>query len=422
MSRLLALSWALPPLLSPRALQVGRILKSLGSLGWRTTAVSVNPSSLGRGFPADSTLDGLPSRGCRVVRVDSPLSRRLLARLAGPGSWAGPLPDLERGWARRAVREANRLLAQGSYSALLTFAQPWSDHLAGLELSQRTGLPWVAHFSDPWADNPYYSFSSRRQKQVLRMEKEVVGRAQGLVFTSQRTARLVMAKYPSDWAKKVAVIPHGFDPEELIGVGEGEKDAGRLRLVQVGHFYGPRTPDPLIRALGLVNQDRPLDDLLEVILVGRVEGLGGHLRNVEKLGLAKVVSFLGPRPFKESLGIAAWAEALLLIDAALAESVFLPSKLVDYLPLSKPILGLTPAQGESADLLNRLGCPVAPPDDPPAIAEALTQPLDSWQAGKLKVSSRFREVAAEYEIKKTSATLARVLDLAVDRTAPDETS
>jgi len=408
----LAVSWALPPLLNPGAIQAGRILKNLGSFGWRTTVIGVNPASLGKRILSDPSLSDLPGDGCRVVRVDSPFWRKILAHLTGPGSWPGPLPDLEAGWAKRAVREADRLLSLEGYSALITFAQPWSDHLAGLELSRRTGLPWVAHFSDPWADNPYYRYSPRRHKQVLRKETEVVGRARGLIFTAQRTARLVMAKYPTAWADKVSVIPHGYDPEDLIGLKGGEEGNGRLRLVQVGHFYGPRTPGPLLLALGLINQSRPLADLLEVVLVGRVEGLSGHMRTVERLGLEKVVSFIGPRPFRESLGLAARAEVLLLIDAPLAESVFLPSKLVDYLPLGRPILGLTPARGESADLLARLGCPVVPPDDPPAIAEALTRLLDTWRAGELRAPARFGRVATEYDINRTTAALARVLDRA----------
>ena len=45
---------------------------------------------------------------------------------------------------------------------------------------------------------------------------------------------------------------------------------------------------------------------------------------------------------------------LLVIDAPADESLFLPSKLIDYLPARKPILGLTPARGASADLIRAL--------------------------------------------------------------------
>ena len=46
----------------------------------------------------------------------------------------------------------------------------------------------------------------------------------------------------------------------------------------------------------------------------------------------------GGCPFAESARRAAAADVLLVIDAPADESLFLPSKLIDYLPAGKPIL------------------------------------------------------------------------------------
>jgi hypothetical protein len=99
-----------------------------------------------------------------------------------------------------------------------------------------------------------------------------------------------------------------------------------------------------------------------------------------------------------------------VIDApSQAPSLFLPSKLVDYLMFNKPILGLTPPQGATADLLQRLECPTAPPDDAARIAEILADLLKSWQAGTLAVSPVFATVAAEYDIRQTVRRLDGIL-------------
>ena len=49
------------------------------------------------------------------------------------------------------VGSTPRALAQ----ATVSFAQPWTNHLVGMRLHRDSGLPWVAHFSDPWIDSPY---------------------------------------------------------------------------------------------------------------------------------------------------------------------------------------------------------------------------------------------------------------------------
>jgi hypothetical protein len=89
--------------------------------------------------------------------------------------------------------------------------------------------------------------------------------------------------------------------------------------------------------------------------------------------------------------------------------VFLPSKLVDYLPLRKPIVGITPEPGASARLLRRLGCPVAPPDDVAAIASVLDGLVEQWRAGTLGVSESFDRVAAEFDIRATAGLLNAAL-------------
>jgi hypothetical protein len=82
---------------------------------------------------------------------------------------------------------------------------------------------------------------------------------------------------------------------------------------------------------------------------------------------------------------------------------------VDYLPLRKPIVGVTPEPGATASLLRRLGCAVAPPDDVAAIASALRDLVRRWRAGTLAVPDSFDQVAAEFDIRRTTARLHDVL-------------
>jgi hypothetical protein len=101
---------------------------------------------------------------------------------------------------------------------------------------------------------------------------------------------------------------------------------------------------------------------------------------------------------------------LLVIDAPSDDSLFLPSKLVDYLPLGKPILGLTPTCGASADLLRSLGHPIVAPDDEAAIASAIDLLIERKQQGRLGVPASHHAVAAQYDIRATAAAFAHILE------------
>src|SRR5262249_26463590 len=137
----------------------------------------------------------------------------------------------------------------------------------GLRVSRTAGVPWVAHFSDPWADSPY---ATARQRSIWRrMEEDVVREASAIVFVTEETADLTMAKYPDVWRKKVSIVPHGFDPR-VADAAVRPRDANRpFRLVHTGRFYsGIRTPIALLRALAAINAREPIAGALEVTFVG----------------------------------------------------------------------------------------------------------------------------------------------------------
>ena len=403
MKRLLAVSWRCRRCGRARRRFLGA--RPLAGLGWRPMAVCMAPRRGGPHWPNGAAVE--PPSGVELVRVPSPeewMAVRAAWRVA-PG--LRNFPDAARVWVPRAAFAAADVAAGGEYAGLITFAQPWSDHLVGLRVRRSTGLPWVAHFSDPWADSPY---ATPRQRAIWRrMEEDVVREASAVVFVTDETADLVMTKYPDEWRRKVSVVPHGFDAR--LG-GAASRSADRrlpMRIVYTGRFYaGVRTPLPLLRALAELNEREPLSGSLEVLF------LGPHVEQFEReaaaLGVASFVRFRGRVQAVEAASAAAEADVLLVIDAPSdGPSAFLPSKLIDYLPFRKPILGLTPEPGASARLLRRLGCPVAPPEDVGAIVSALAGPVRRWREGTLDVGEAFDRVSAEFDMSRTARLLHDVL-------------
>ncbi len=391
----------------PRASQVSAALRELPALGWQPTVVCLAPRRGGPYWP--SGVPAEPDPGVDYVRVPSPQEWAIVraARRCVP-AWRDR-PDPASVWIPRATRAAISVARRDRFAALISFAQPWSDHLVGLRVHRATGLPWVAHFSDPWVASPY---ATDRQRAIWRpMEAAVVRAATRLVFVTSEAADATLAAYPAEWRRKVSIVPHGFDPRQVAPDPTPPIRGQRLRLVYTGRFYsGVRTPVPLLRALALVAADPAFANSIEVRFVGpHVEEFRG---DAAALGVGELTSFHGRVPPTQAAAEAATADVLLVIDApSETPSLFLPSKLIDYLPFRKPIFGITPPRGAAATLLARLGCPVASPADVDAIAQALRDLVRRWRDGTLAVGDEFDRVAAEFDIRST----ARRLDDALAR-------
>jgi glycosyltransferase involved in cell wall biosynthesis len=412
MKRVMAVSWEMPPMYGPRGAQVSATLSELAARGWSPTVMCLAPRRGGPHWP-DGEAAETPI-GVELVRIPSPeesLAYRLVARLFPV---VRRFPDEKRFWIKRVSDAIDQAVAVRSFSGLITFAQPWSDHLIGLRIHRTHALPWVAHFSDPWVDSPYLRGPTWQRRIWQRMERSVVAEADALIFVTDETGDLVMRKYPREWRRKVTVVPHGYDPRRASPAPL--RRTGPMRVVYTGRFYtGARTPLAFLDALAAIHRRESLAGTLEVVFVGpHVEEFR---RDANRLGLDGVVRFEGRQRKADAARVAADADVLLVIDSPTnGQSVFLPSKLVDYLAFRKPILGLTPLAGASARLLARLDCPIAAPDDPGAIGAAIASLIDRWRAGRLQVSSSFEATAAEFDIRTTTAHLDNVLSRTFNRT------
>jgi glycosyltransferase involved in cell wall biosynthesis len=406
MKRLLAVSWEMPPMHGPRAAQVAATLSALPAHGWKPSVICLAPKRGGPHWP--DALPAIALADVEVVRIPSPeesLAWRVAARIA---PIMRRFPDEKRVWVNRAVAAATQQMAENSFEGVITFAQPWSDHLVGLRLKESSRLPWVAHFSDPWSDSPYLRGAAWQKRIWREMERSVIERADAVIFVTDETADLVMRKYPADWRRKVAIVPHGF-VAAVHAAAPRPPMTGPMRIVYTGRFYRDvRTPLAVFQAIAQLHAEASLVGRLELLLMGPT--VSEFRRDAAALGIEPLVRFESRRPKAEAARAAADADVLLVIDAPSAgTSVFLPSKLIDYLAFGKPILGITPADGASARLLTRLACPVAPPDDPGAIAATLRPLLARHESGTLAVSPAFAEVASEFDIHRTTAQLSDIL-------------
>jgi glycosyltransferase involved in cell wall biosynthesis len=351
--RTVFLTYVFPPDEMPRAIQVGRLVRHSQLEDLHVVCATERAEG-----PNTHTVPwGRSARLRRSVRWKTIRARHLV-------------PDEFRPWARDAARAARALKPR----TVVTFGQPMSDHLAGLQLNRRAGVRWIAHFSDPWVANPFRTDGRLAQRANRRLESAVLRGADALIFTSEETVDVVLSGPRAGLRAKAHVLPHAIEPKaypELPLRDEGEP----LVIRHLGAFYGARTAAPLLRALStLADQDAGV--LAEV----RVELWGNAATPVQETAEFRalapgMVSVNGVVPYARSLELMRSADLLVVVDAPAKLSVFLPSKLIDYLGARRPLLALTPP-GAASSLVRAAGGHVARPDDPRACAEALRAALD----------------------------------------------
>lgn len=324
---LIFLTYCYPPQLNPRAIQISRMVKYMGKA----------PHIFCCGDEADIT-DG----DVKVTYIQQPGWEKLLIRVMNKFCPAMlQRPDENRIWAQRATKRVLKEARPTKDDVLVTFLHPPSDHFAGLQIKERTGAKWIACFSDPFVDNPFVTYNDKAF--VENLEKQVVEKADRLVFTSQETIDLVMKKYPEEFRSKCRILEHSYaeahlELKETLKAHKNEK----LTIRHLGNLYKNRSPLPLIEALIDVNKEAP--DLLHDVtfdFVGHVE-MADQLQPLIDQLPEGLITLSGSVPYDESLKLMHQADILLLIEAPITNSVFLPSKLVEYLGAEKPVLSITP--------------------------------------------------------------------------------
>lgn len=364
---MLAVSFAFPPLTYPRAAQVARLLKHSSV---RTILVCADEANAAKDSSVHADADVFAC--LRVPFAISPLRRTInhvTHRFHRP-LWnrLNVEPDRYGPWKPAVLAAIEKYLRQTTASphVITTFSHPLSDHLIGLELKARYRRPWIAHFSDPWADNPYLRTDARSRERNLKLEHAVVKNADRLIFTSAETVDLVMDKYPGEWKSKVRVLPHSFESSQPRDTRTPPDS--KIIVRYVGSFYGNRTPAPLFKTLeALCASDPGLMDEVRVELIGTMDHATIRDAGFDRLkeGLVTVHPQV---PYMESLSLIGSADGLLIIDAPATVSVFLPSKLIECIGTGRPIFGFTPPGG-SAKLIKELSGWVSDPQ-PAATATA----------------------------------------------------
>lgn len=218
------------------------------------------------------------------------------------------------------------------FDVIYSRSTPMVDHFIGFFLKLRTGKPLVIHLSDPWLDSPYRIKIPILNFIIKYLENLIFKNADLIIVTNENYSSFLRKKY-INLINKIKVLPH---PMKQLSIGKLNKKNNKTVLSHLGEFYKKRLPDPILELLEGSNNIN-----IQLNFVGNNKE-DKVFKKISKYGVADKIRFYGKVSYEESLKIGLNSDYLLLVDANLPDNkFFLPSKLIDYLAIGKPIITIT---------------------------------------------------------------------------------
>jgi len=405
MKNLLWISYEFPPFQGAEGILSAKLIKHLSILGWKCHVVTIKTSTSNL---SDNTLLSELHSTVSIHRTYSlepwPINY-ILNKLNINPKWIY-LVDHRIGWLPFAVNRSKKVLKKEKIDAIVSRSTPVVSHLIALKLKSLTGLPWIADFSDPWTQNQYFVYPNKYIRKLNgKLEYKVASSADAIVFRANYAKLQFLEKYKMIPETKVKVIPNFYDSADFIEP-EGNKK-NKFTITYTGNFMGTRSPEPLFKALKILTDEKDINGKIIVKLIGYI----GDFKNlISKYELSDIVQIIDTIPRSEVFTHLYNTDVLLLIDApSNGPSVFLPSKLPEYIRIGKPILAITPEIGESADVVRatKTGLVVSP-EDIEGIKESIKKYYEQYMSSSLEIQLDWNEIS-KYSAEKCAEQLNNIL-------------
>jgi glycosyltransferase involved in cell wall biosynthesis len=407
MRNILFISYNFPPIQSPESLRSLRSMKFLVRMDCKPVVLTSQRDIVGK---CDVSLLSKLPRNLSVYKASSLQVLNLFPWWILSKVWLwGFSTHYLFGWLPFAIRKAKQIIKREKIGVIISKSTPIASHLVALNLKSSHGLPWIADFSDPWvAGNPFLKYRSECFRRIDEsLESQVAHSADRIIFTTEGIKAQFLNKYKNIQENKVSVIPNSYDPEDFMEPHQITKSDNFL-IVHTGNFYHARSPEPFLKALKLLRDNENISNV-RVKFIGRI----GEFRNlITKYGLSDIVEAVGPVSHKDVVSYLYSANVLLLVDAPFSNeaSVFLPSKLVEYICVEKPILAITPEKSASAYVVKstRTGVVVSP-NDVNSIKKQIENFYSMYTSSNLQIKPDWTEIE-KYSAERCTKALVKIID------------
>lgn len=373
--RILIITYSYPPALTPRAFRWGAIAEWMVSQGHHVEVVCAKSSGLAE-FQVLGGVSVHRAGGGMRESLKTWLNRKSVVNGAAPNtltttsSRRGALgrglkylysftlqkimwPDFAGTWYFPALRKSRGLIEQHRPDVIISVSVPFTGHLVGWSLKKKYPIRWVVDIGDPFSFMTETPVNNHRifNKLNYYSEARILEKADAISVTTAQTKNEYCKYFPNIEPGKISVIPPLFvAPPAAMVMSSFFPDDIKIRLVFAGTLYSRiRNPTILLEFFEKMLSD-PIGEKLELHFFGAFNDCESCFDKYKSLIGTKI--FLHGLVARED-ALRAMKEAGILVNLGNGTAYQLPSKVVEYVMLAKPVLNISPLELDSSqDLLS----------------------------------------------------------------------
>lgn len=342
-----------PPGLEMGAVRPYRFYKYLKRMGYPCHVITASPQSEACDdvdFIADNLRQVWEGTGAQRKSLAA-YGELLIRKIAFPG-------HIGFVWSWAAAARCHRLVRQYPREKFVVFSTypPLGVLPAGLLAYLRDRLPWIADFRDPMGIGLGEGHtSSKQQFWNHQLEGRVFRQASAVIANVEGAAEMWRQRFPRQ-ARKLHVIPNGFDPEDVPRAREIPPRQQKL-IVHAGGLYHSRNPNALIESLARLRANHAPEAMAaKILLVGSIDAKTGLDQALcERAQQEGWLELRPPVTRNESQRLLEEADGLLLVQPQ--TDVQVPGKLFEYVCIGRPVLALVPRSSAVEEILVKAAVP-----------------------------------------------------------------
>ena len=263
------------------------------------------------------------------------------------------VPDARVGWNTYAFKKAKQIIKEHKIRTVITTSPPHSSQLIGLKLKRKLGINWIVDINDPWTDIYYYKdllhldFVKEIDK---KHERTVVNGADRIIANCNSNKEIYHSKLENPNLEKFIVVPNGFDAEDFPERPSVNKQ--EFVFTYTGTIADKYEADILFECINEL-QTKFKEIKFKLIFVGTVSP--SVKADIQKYGIDDITEYTGQVSHKQAIDYAVNATVLINIFPKTDHDKGVPGKLGNYLATKKPIVSISPINGDSAKILEHTG-------------------------------------------------------------------
>ena len=275
------------------------------------------------------------------------------------------------------IRDSLKEFEKNNYKYIFTSIAPGISHLAGNYIKKKhPEVIWIASFSDPFKNSPYKKADLSNNNFLYRImynvgafflynnkyEECAIKNADKLVFICEEQRDYTLHQYDNYelLKQKSTIYPLTYIPEwkmyqDLLEYEKPQND--KITFVHLGRLYGLRKIDTFLLALKKLKEE--YNDVADKIIFHQYSEIQKEdIKKIKDYGLEELFIIHDKVSYQESIMIMKNADVLVLFDTLMTDQKvqpYLPSKIVEYLMLKKPILAICDSNSPSYRILDEFG-------------------------------------------------------------------